>query len=490
MFLLLACVARSDDDHPADTADTPAGPADIATPSVGWFRGDLHFHTNYSDDAVEQGGDWMAGALAIADAWRDPAWVGANPDLSPDDHLQFIAVTDHRTTAGLSDPDFGHPYLAVLGGEEFGSDGHAGIWGIREHIPHEPQRGESPSQRIVDAMAEAHAQGGLFSINHPLYSGDLWVWPTDDIDAVEVWNGPWATFAAETDAATLVGLLAATGVSGDPALTAAVDHAGSGQNAQALRMWQGLLSQGHHVPVVGGSDRHMLLPAGLPTTYVAAATSGDILAGLAAGSTFVSRSPQGPQLLLSAEVDGVTWPMGAALPAGARTATVTWTAARADGGLVRLVGGPVDSGLPEPEVLATIEVTGALASGTWTWTVPATGGWLHGVLIDPLPEVPAGAEAAVDVLSTFPDGGGVEALVGALLPLVDTSTLGDPVSCDPATWDPGRLGCMPADDQPLGSYYIPTTLQPWFSVEYTDRTPTGYAMGAITSAFFVPVADP
>ena len=70
--------------------------------------------------------------------------------------------------------------------------------------------------------------------------------------------------------------------------------------------------------------------------------------------------------------------------------------------------------------------------------------------------------------------------------LVDTSTLGEPASCDPATWAPGRLACMPADDQPLGSYYIPTSLQPWFSVEYLDREPTGYAMGAVTSAFFVP----
>ena len=51
----------------------------------------------------------MGPALAIADAWGDPTWAAAFPEYAPDDRLQFVAVTDHRTTAGLADPDLRGP---------------------------------------------------------------------------------------------------------------------------------------------------------------------------------------------------------------------------------------------------------------------------------------------------------------------------------------------------------------------------------------------
>lgn len=484
MWYLLACAGPAPEDSSPPAAEAPP-PVDVASPADGWFRGDLHFHTNYSDDALEQGGDWMAGALAIADAWRAPEWQVANPELSPDDHLQFVAVTDHRTTDGLRDPAFDHPYLALLGGEEFGSDGHAGIWGITEHVPHESQAGETSDARMADAIAEAHAQGGLFSVNHPLYSGDLWVWTTEGIDAVEVWNGPWTALAEETDVGTVEARAAEAGVVASAPLLAAAGSRGAGQNAQALRLWQGLLSQGRHLPVVGGGDRHMILPAGLPTTYVMAGSADTVLDGIAAGHTFVSRSPQGPQLVLVAEVDGVRYPTGAALPAGTRLVNVTWTAGRAAGGQVRLYGGPRDPAAPEPTLLAVIEVPEAESTGGWTWEVPATGGWLHGALVDPLPVPPAGAEAAAATLQTFPEDGGLEAILTALLPLVDTTTLGAPDRCDPAAWDPAKLWCMAVDTEPLGTFYVPTALQPYFAVEFEDALPTGYAMGAVTSAFYV-----
>lgn len=492
-MVLLGCgsedpPAASDDDTAADD-DTPEVEirADIAGPSSGWLRGDLHFHTNYSGDALEQGGDWMAGALAIADAWRAPDWVDVHPELSPDDHLQFVAVTDHRTDAGLSDPDFVHDYLVLLPGEEFGSDGHAGIWGIETHVPHEPQGGESAGERIADCIAEAHAQGALFSVNHPASDGDLWSWSIDGIDAVEVWNGPWSVLAAETTEEMLDQWIAERGGENE-VIRAAVRRRGVGVNGQAVRFWEAVLSTGRHVAPVGGGDRHMLFPAGMPTTYVRAPSRDEagVLAGIAAGETFVSRSPQGPQVVLEATVDGASFPMGATLPY-TDAVDLTWAVARAPGGVLRLVGGAVDDSLPDPSVLAEIDIAGDEAAGTVTWHPPERGGWVYPVVLEPLPaEVPETLAGAVDGLLAFPEDSGIEAVLTAVLPLADLEPLGDPSSCRPALWEPARFQCMPVDTEPLGTFYIPPELQPWMSVEFEGGVATGRTMGAIGAAFLVP----
>ncbi len=476
MFLLLACTAPPSAEEP-DTPE-PAAPSDIARPADGWLRGDLHFHTNYSDDALEQGGDWMGPALRIADAWRDPAWQAAFPEYAPDDHLQFVAVTDHRTTAGWDDPDFGHEYLAVLGGEEFGSDGHAGIWGHDGHIPHEPQAGEDATTRIQDAIDEAHAQGGLFSVNHPLYEGDLWAWDTTGFDGVEVWNGPWSAMGAPTDEATLDAWVAGRGAE-NPWIRTAVRHDGV-QNAQALRFWQAALSDGVHAAPVGGGDRHMVFPAGLPTTYVQAdaQTPEAVLAGLAAGATFVSRSPQGPQVLLEAESGGVRYPMGSEVPPG--PATIHWRVARADFGVLRLVvGGPGE----EPSRALEATLGAGVADGTFEWDFP-TGGWLHAIVLDPLPDVPAERQALADTLLQFPDDGGLPALLAAFAPLADFDALSDPGACDTGDWSAWSACCMPVDTEPLGTFYLPDPIQRMMSVEFEEGgVPTGLAMGAISAAF-------
>lgn len=486
---LLACVdpATAPADDSGGAAPATSSPVDIASPMDGWLRGDLHFHTNHSDDALEQNGDWMAGALLIADAWRAPEWTAAFPDLAPDDHLQFVAVTDHRTTAGLTDPDFGHETLVVIGGEEFGSDGHAGIWGHQEHIPHEPQAGEDTTTRIGDAIAEAHAQGGLFSINHPLYSGDLWAWQVEGFDAVEIWNAAWSTMGMPTDEATLDAWLAARAAPENPWIRAAVRLEGVNQNAQAVRFWQAILSSGHHVAPVGGGDRHMLFPAGMPTTYVMAAdrTPQAVLAGLADGHSFVSRGPQGPQVLLEAQVDGALYPMGSALPAGAATVEIHWRAGRAAGGELRLVAGALGEGA-EPEVVARFDLASADESGSFTWVPPAPGGWLHAVVVDPLPgDVPKERLAAVEALGTFPDEGGLEALITGLAPMIDLEIMSDPGRCDVDDWDAWSPCCMPADTDPWATFYMPPALQAWMSVEFVDGASTGFAMGAISSAFMV-----
>lgn len=479
--LLLACTTPTTDSTAPPVED---GPVDLATPADGWLRGDLHFHTNYSDDALEQGGDWMGPALAIADAWGDPTWQAFVPDHAPTDRLDFVAVTDHRTTDGWADPDFRSDDLVVLPGEEFGSDGHAGIWGHEQHIPHDPADGQSADARIQEAIDEAHAQGGLFSPNHPMYEGDLWAWSATGFDAVEVWNGPWATMSAPTTAEQLDAWIESHG--GDnPWVRAGVAATGVTQNGQALRFWEAVLSGGQHVPPVGGGDRHMIFPAGLPTTYVATTdrSQAGVLAGLAGGATFVSRGPAGPQVLLEATVDGVVYPMGAELPPG--EVSVRWAVGRAAGGELHLVQGALGDGA-EPEVVATLPLATADETGTWAWTPPAGGGWLHAVVVDPLPDdVPDERADLVDALLTFPEEGGLTSLLTGFGPLVDLAVLGDPSRCDPADWEDWSAPCMPVDTEPFATFYITDPVLKLMSAEFVDGAPTGFAMGAISAAFYV-----
>lgn len=460
--------------------------ADIATPESGWLRGDLHVHSNYSDDARKQGGDDLPGVLAVADAWRDGAWMQANPQRSPSDHLQFMALTDHRTVRGVSDPAFAHPYLVLLRGEEFGSDGHAGIWGLRDHVPHEPQAGETANQRITDAILSAHGQGALFSVNHPMNPGDLWMWDTMGIDSVEVWNGPWSLMSTEATPADVNRWGSAHGVD-SPIVRTATKRSGAGQNAQALRFWQALLSRGVHVPPVGGSDRHMVFPAGFPSTYVLAASrdEGGILQGIRSGRTFVSRSPQGPQVILSAHRNGIDYPMGSEIPVGSSGLRIHFQVARAAAGQLLFIQGRIDPTMPDPEVAATIDIGGDLAEGDYTWIPPVGGGWLHAVVRDRLPETQPSLQAVYDTVTTYPEGSGLGSLISALGPLADVKLLTNPERCEPESWVPNRFWCMPADRETLGSFYIPMDLQPYLAVEFADRRPTGFTMGAISAAFLV-----
>ncbi len=86
---LVACASQPDDSSLSDSS--AAVQANPASAEAGWLRGDLHFHTNYSDDALEQGGDWMGPALDIADAYQDPAWTEAFPETARD-RLHFVAA--------------------------------------------------------------------------------------------------------------------------------------------------------------------------------------------------------------------------------------------------------------------------------------------------------------------------------------------------------------------------------------------------------------
>ena len=214
-----------------------------------WIAADLHAHSLHSD------GQDTVDAL---DRRRRRAGI----------EVQFL--TDHNTDAHhreLSDTP------GMLPGEEVTTyGGHLNALGATGWIDF----------RIADALdmtgviERIHAGGGLASINHPLDRDYGWTFGDDlDLDAIEVWNGPWST---DDDA--------------------------------AIGWWDRLLATGHRVVAVGGSDTHGATgdehPAGTPTTWLEADGSDlpAVIDAIRAGRVALTRDPSiRPPVLSRADGD-------------------------------------------------------------------------------------------------------------------------------------------------------------------------------------------
>lgn len=152
--------------------------------------------------------------------------------------------------------------------------GHWNAWGgARWYDFREPV-----GDKVTEAMRQAAADGAFVSVNHPRPYGPEWSYPkVAGFHAIEIWNGPWFAF-----------------------------------NATALAFWDAHLRQGSRVVAVGGSDMHRLrldsdqvirARLGEPTTWVrigdAPLSVPSVLAALKRGDSFISSTPDGPQLYLS-----------------------------------------------------------------------------------------------------------------------------------------------------------------------------------------------
>ncbi|GAC1695693.1 MAG: hypothetical protein NVS9B6_01720 [Candidatus Limnocylindrales bacterium] len=255
----------------------PAARPRLPAARDGWWRGDLHCHTRYSD-----GDSWPSEMLHAA----------------TETGLEFLGVTDHNNVAhhAAYGPGGNGAPIVVPGVEVTTYGGHWNAWGTDGWWDFRTPEGGA----VERAMAEAVEAGAFVSVNHPKPFGPAWEYPeVRSFHAVEVWNGLW------------------------PRL-----------NSQALAFWEARLRAGMRLVAVGGSDTHNLRSAdpdprhstglGAPTTWVQAGPHPDaaaILAALRAGRTFVSASPSGPQLYLEPGGDGVT----AAIRGGAGLALVVLT---------------------------------------------------------------------------------------------------------------------------------------------------------------------
>ena len=234
----------------------------------GWFAGDVHQHSTYSDGAN------TVGEMALADVAMG---------------LHFAVQTDHNCVEqnipfleacrGL-DSDSGYDFLGIAGDEITTKAGHMNIWepmddaGAYIHIDHTGPVSGSPfadrKAAMTGIVTEMQKYGALSVMNHP-FAGDKkrqvedgapqsdtfldddldWVDNRDLLlmyDATEVWNGG-------------TGFLDTMYYFGSPA-----KHPFEGMEI-VFDQWYKLLNTGAHFPSVGSSDCHEMLGANYVEGY-------------------------------------------------------------------------------------------------------------------------------------------------------------------------------------------------------------------------------
>jgi len=270
---------------------------------AGWYRGDLHTHTEHSD----------ARMFSVTDLLRTAQKLG----------LDFVFLTDHNTTSGLVEMDAqSSPALLAAGGMELTTFwGHALCLGTRDWVDWRVAPGSGGMARLV---AGAAARDHLFVIAHPEADGDpgctgcRWRFREmmpGNAGLVEVWNGPWGC---------------------------------DSNNEAALSLWYDWLNQGLRLVATAGSDYHGPADAaaseivadgavdpgaaadagvGFSVIYAASLGERELLDGLRAGHLYLS---SGPEVGFEAtDGKGGRWMMGDAIPPetvdGPLTMRVTWS---------------------------------------------------------------------------------------------------------------------------------------------------------------------
>jgi predicted metal-dependent phosphoesterase TrpH len=224
----------------------------------GWYRGDLHMHTQHSD-----------GSCASHTGQRIPCPLFRTLEAAAARGLDFVAVSDHNTTSHFHDLAELQPYyddLVLIPGREITTfNGHANVFGVTAPLDFQLGGPRAPDlNRILD---QVEAAKGVISINHPgLPSGETCMG---------------CGWTAKTDFSRIPAIEAINSFNADGPLT-------------GIAFWEARLNAGLHVTAIGGSDNHDagLPPArgvGTPTTVVYAdnLSQDAILDGIRKGRVFV-----------------------------------------------------------------------------------------------------------------------------------------------------------------------------------------------------------
>jgi hypothetical protein len=210
---------------------------------AGWYRGELHSHTSHSD-----GRDTTGELVAAARRYK----------------LDFLALTDHFTTAGWQELHGAEDLCVMHGLEITGHRGHANLHGMKAWI--NPFVDEPTTWSINDAAQAIHDQGGLFCVNHA-FALDLG-WRYHEFD----WN--------------LCDLME-------------IYHHHEGEmNVAQLALWDEHLRAGRRITGVAGTDTHAAHHARHRLGQVMTAVHAEslepdaIIAGLRAGRAYVTLGPE------------------------------------------------------------------------------------------------------------------------------------------------------------------------------------------------------
>jgi len=259
---------------PPQTERTPlAVPGPTLSDATAWYAGDFHVHS-------EQSGDASATFQQITDLARQRG-------------LDFVELSDHNTTAQLDyykSIQDGVTDLLFMPGVEFTTyHGHANGIGATAFVDF---RMGLPDVDIHAAATAYHAQGALFSINHPAFDlGDACI-------------GCAFQYVDEMEPGELDGIEVAT------AASAQIFY------DQTSKIWESLADRGHRLAALGGSDDHSAgenigafgAPIGSPTTmvYAAGLSAEAIKDGIREARTVVKvRGPDDPMAEVSIDGDDV-----------------------------------------------------------------------------------------------------------------------------------------------------------------------------------------
>ncbi|MBA2947101.1 CehA/McbA family metallohydrolase [Streptomyces himalayensis] len=285
-----------------------------------WYRGDCHLHSWYSDGK------------------RTPAEIAA---LARAAGLDFINTSEHNTHAAHAHwaDQAGDDLLILLGEEVTTRNGHLIALGT-DPGTFIDWRYRARDNRFGKYARDIRRAGGLVVPAHPHATciGCNWKFGFNDVDVVEVWNGPY-TPDDEVNMADWDSMLVASVRSG--------------------RAW---------IPAMGNSDAHRHPdPVGTPQTVVLAddLTREAILDGLRAGRSYMAESKSLSLSFSASGSRGEHAGIGERLPVDLdASVTVRLEVTGAPGCTVRFV---TDQG-----VLFTSPVLPASGSGTAEWRTTAS----------------------------------------------------------------------------------------------------------------------
>lgn len=230
-----------------------------------WLGGDLHLHSDHSNDAEDNP---IIEIMGVAE----------------ERGLDFFVVTDHDNHVNgnittWDDPAYHSDTLIMLYGVEYTTAyGHANLFSSQpwNHGPIYNLRGSGDGEAIAQAV---HSQGLHFSANHPT-NDDPWEMGFDiGLDSIEVWN---ALFTFPTE------------------------------NRMSMDLWDSLTAQGLRITARGGSDCHhqtgveaMGLNVGNPTNWVFAddRSADAIIDALDAGHVTIGYAGSSERVILRADGD-------------------------------------------------------------------------------------------------------------------------------------------------------------------------------------------